>query len=93
MKKSKATAVASFILGSFFWIPLINIICGTLAIHLGVKALTKIKKYPMKYSGKLFAVTGIILGLLVYATYLTGLGMCLLGFKEVCNNVGLPFLA
>mgnify|MGYP001606492421 FL=1 len=93
MEKSKGTAIASFIFGLFFWIPLINLICGALAIHLGIKALIKIKKDPMKYSGKLFAIAGIILGLLVYATYLTGIGICLLGFKDICKNVGLSFLA
>ncbi len=93
MKKSKATAVASFVLGLFFWIPLINLICGASAIYLGVKALTKIKKDPANYSGKGFAIAGIILGAIVYTTYLIGLGMCLFGFKGICKNIGLLFLA
>ena len=93
MKKSKGTAVASFMFGLFFWIPLINLICGAFAIYLGVKALAKIKKDPMKYSGKAFAAAGISLGALVYATYSTGIAMCLLGFEGVCKNMGLSFLA
>ena len=93
MEKSKGTAVASLVFGLFLWIPLINLICGALAIYLGVKALIKIKKDSNKYGGKWLAVIGIILGALVYTTYLTGIGMCLLGFKEVCKNIGLSFLA
>ena len=93
MEKSFGTAIASFIFGLFFWIPLINLISGVLAIYLGVKTLIKIRRDPAKYCGKGFAVTGIILGALVYVTYLTGLGMCLFGFKEICKNIGLSFLA
>ena len=93
MKKSKGTAVASFAFGLFFWIPLINLICGALAIYVGVKSLIRIKKEPTNYSGKGFAIAGIILGALVYATYMTGIGMCLFGFKEICKNIGFSFLA
>jgi len=93
MHKSRATAIASFIFGLFFWIPLINFISGALAIYLGIKSLIKIRKEPSKYFGKGFAVAGITLGALVYVTYLTGLGMCLFGNKEICKNIGLPFLA
>ena len=92
MEKSRGTAIASLIFGLFFWIPLINFISGALAIFFGVKSLIKIRKEPGKYDGKRFAITGIILGALVYVTYLTGLGMCLFGFKEVCKNFGLSFL-
>ena len=93
MEKSRGTAVASSIFGLFFWIPLINLISGALAIYLGVKSLIKIRRDPSKYYGKGFAITGIILGALVYVTYLIGLGMCLFGFKEICKNIGLSFLA
>ena len=93
MEKSKGTAVASLVLGLFFWIPLINLIFGALAVYLGVKSLIKIRKEPSKYYGKWLAITGIILGALVYATYLIGLGMCLYGFKEICKNIGLESLA
>ena len=93
MEKSKGMSVASFISGLFFWIPLINLISGALAIYLGVKSLNKIRRNPAKYCGKGFAITGITLGALVYVTYLIGLGMCLYGFKEICKNIGLSFLA
>lgn len=93
MKKSKTTAVASFIFSLVFWIPLLNLIFGALAIYLGIKALIKIKKEPNKYSGKGFAITGLILSSIVYLTYFIGLGMCLFGYKEICKNIGLAFLA
>ena len=93
MKKSKGTAVASFMFGLFFWIPLINLICGALAIYLGIKSIKKIRQNPKQFGGKWFAVIGITLGALVYATYALGIGVCLLGFKDVCKNAGLSFLA
>ena len=93
MKKSRGTAIASFVFGLFFWIPLINLISGALAIYLGVSSLIKIRREPAKYSGKGFAITGIILGVIVYVAYLTALGICLLGFKDVCENIGLVYLA
>ena len=93
MQKSRGTAIASFVFGLFFWIPLLNFIFGAFAIYLGAKSLIKIKKDPAKYSGKGFAVTGIILGAIVYAAYFTGIGLCLLGFKGICKNIGLSFLA
>ena|SRR3989338_3637785 len=92
-KKSKTRAIASFILGLTFWIPLLNLIFGALAIYHGTKSLTHIRNQPNLYTGKWFAVSGIILGVLVYLTYLTGVGMCLLGYKEICKNIGLTFLA
>lgn len=93
MEKSKATAVASFVFGLAFWIPLLNFIFGVLAVYLGLKAISKIKKEPDKYGGKGFAVTGIILGALPIVLYIIGFGMCLLGYKEICKNIGLTFLA
>ena len=92
MKKSKATAIASFIFGLVFWIPLLNLIFGILAIYLGVKSLTKIRKEPDKYGGKWFAIIGVILGAIVYMTYLTGVGMCVYGYESICENIGLSFL-
>jgi len=93
MKKSKGTAVASFVFGLLFWIPLINLISGVLAVYLGIKSLIKIKKEPNKYGGKRFAITGIMLGCFVYLLYLSGIVMCLLGSKEICKNISLSFLA
>ena len=93
MGKSKGTAVAAFVFGLFFWIPLINLICGALAVYLGIKSIKKIRQNPKQFGGTWFAILGIILGALVYATYSTGIAMCLLGFKEICKNAGLSFLA
>ena len=93
MKKSKAMPIASFIFGLTFWIPLINLIFGVFAIYLGIRSLSKIKNDPDKYGGKAFALIGIILGAVVYITYLTGIGMCLTGYKEICKFMGLQFLA
>ena len=92
MEKSKATAVVSFILGLLFWIPLLNIFFGALAVFLGIKSLMKIKKDPKKYGGKWFAVTGILLGLLPIILSMIGLGMCLTGYKDICKNMGIDFL-
>ena len=93
MEKSRGMAIASSIFGLFFWIPLVNLISGALAMYLGVKSLIQIRRNPAKYCGKGFAITGIVLGALVYITYLTALGMCLFGFKEICKNIGMSFLA
>ena len=92
-EKSKETAIASFIFGLGFWIPLLNLIFGLIAIYVGTKSIIKIKKEPLKYGGKWFAITGIILGSVVYVTYLTGFGMCIFGNKDICKNIGLSFLA
>jgi len=93
MAKSKATAVASFLFSLAFWIPLVNLIFGALAIYLGIKALAKIRKDPSKHEGKGFAIMGIILGTLPMVLYLIGLGICFIGYKEVCKSIGIQFLA
>lgn len=93
MKKSKAIAVSSFIFGLAFWIPLLNLIFGALAIFLGAKALINIKKEPDKYDGKWLALAGIVLGSLPIVLSIIGLGMCLVGYKDICKNIDLAFLA
>ena len=92
-KKSKSMALASFVFGLFFWVPLLNLIFGALSISLGIKALRKIRKEPNIYGGKWYAVVGIILSALVCITYFTGIGMCIYGYKDICINIGLAFLA
>lgn len=92
MEKSKASAIASFICSLAFWIPLVNIIFGLLAVFLGLKALNNIKKAPDKYGGKAFAIAGIVLGTLPIISYLISLGICLSGYKEVCKTIGITFL-
>ena len=92
-KKSRARAIASFVFGLAFWIPLLNMIFGLLAIYHGVVSLKNVKKRPDKYAGKWFAVIGIVLGSIVYMTYLIGFGMCLYGYNDICKTMGLEFLA
>ena len=92
-KKSKTMALASFIFALFFWIPLLNLIFGALSIYLGIKALRKIKKESKLYYGKWYAVIAIILSALVYIFYFTGVVMCIYGYKAICMNIGLDFLA
>lgn len=92
-KKSKAGAIASFVFGLTFWIPLLNLIFGIFAIYFGVKSLKNIKKEPEKYSGKTFAIIGIALASIIYITYLIGLSLCLTTNKAICGYMGLPFLA
>ena len=91
-KKSRAMALTSFVFGLFFWIQLLNLIFGALAVYLGFKSLGKIKKEPRLYGGKWFAIIGIVLSVLVYLTYLTGVGMCVFGYKGICTSIGLEFL-
>ncbi len=93
IKKSKSTAIASFILGLTFWIPLLNLIFGALAIYIGIKSLINIRRNSSKYGGKTFAIAGIVLGGMVYVTYFIGFSMCLLGYKDICKAMGLSFLA
>jgi len=92
MKKSKALATTSFILGLAFWIPLLNLIFGILAVSIGIRALKKIKNEPDKHGGRNLAIAGIILGIIPIILFITGLGMCLAGYNEVCESVGLTFL-
>ena len=92
-KKSKAGAIASLAFGLTFWIPLLNIIFGIFAIYLGIKSLKNIKKEPEKYSGKAFAIIGIILGSIVYIAFLIGISLCLTTHDAICGYIGLPFLA
>ena len=91
--KSKKLAITSFAFSLTFWIPLINLVFGILAIFLGIKALKNIKKAPDKYGGKAFAISGIILGTLPIFLYILSLGLCLGGYKEVCESINLTFLS
>ena len=91
--KFQATSIVSFLFGLMVFIPLLNLIFAIPAVYFGINSIKKIKQNPQQYGGKWFAIIGIIFGALVYATYLTGLGMCLYGYKNICNNIGLTFLA
>ncbi|HLC65003.1 MAG TPA: DUF4190 domain-containing protein [Candidatus Nanoarchaeia archaeon] len=64
MTKNSPFAKKSFYLGLFFWVPLFNLILSPIAIYLGIRALRQIKKEPEVYSGKGYAVVGLILGII-----------------------------
>ena len=93
MGKSKFMAISSFFFGMTFLIPLINLIFGFLAIIIGLRALSKIRKDPEAYGGKWLAIAGISLGAMVYIGYAAGLGICLSGNQEVCKTLGVSFLS
>ena len=93
MGKSRLMPMASFLFGLFFWIPLLNLLFGVPALYFGIMALKKINHNPTKCGGKWFAVIGIILAAVVYTTFLIGISMCIFGYKEICGNIGLGFLA
>ena len=92
-KKSKRSAITSFVFGLTFWIPLLNLIFSFFAVYFGITSLKNIKKEPLKYGGKSFAIIGLILGSLVHILYIIGLTMCLSGSQSTCNNLGLAFLS
>ena len=92
-KKSKKSAIASFVFGLTFWIPLLNLIFSFFAVYFGILSLKNIKKEPEKYSGKIFAIIGITLGVITYVLFLIGLATCIAGLEIVCHSIGLSFLA
>ncbi|MCA9399270.1 MAG: DUF4190 domain-containing protein [Candidatus Omnitrophica bacterium] len=63
-KTTVGFAVASFILGLFFLIPLLGTLLGILAIIFGIIALSQISKNKETLKGGWMAVTGIVLGAL-----------------------------
>ena len=93
MRKLKGMAVTSFVFGLFFWLPLLNVILGILAIILGVKARRLVLSEPDKYGGKTFAIIGIILGGIPILFSIVGLMYCFAGYSEICRSMGLWFIA
>ena len=93
MRKSNIKALVSLILGLAFWIPLINLIFGTIAVIIGTKAIIEINRNPDLYSGLWLAVFGIILGAVPILFFILGFGMCLYGYVDICKSMGLSFLA
>ncbi len=71
--KNKIIAIASFVFGLFFWIPLLNWIFGPIALVLGIYALIQIRKNPEFYSGNYFAIIGSFLGGLIILLNILGL--------------------
>ncbi len=58
----KGLAIASLVLGLFLWIPVFGIVCSGLALIFGISSLVNRHKEPENYGGKIFSITGIILG-------------------------------
>jgi uncharacterized protein DUF4190 len=72
---TQGTAVASLICGIFTvtigWCCYLGVITGPVAIGLGIYSLIQIKNSPDKFTGKPFAITGIVTG----ALYFLGLAL------------------
>ena len=92
MKKSKSLAITSFVFGVISIIPMINYLTTLLAIYFGIKSLKNIRKHPENYDGKIFAITGLLFGILIIIFTLTGIGLCLAGFKQICKSTGWTFI-
>lgn len=70
--KPDGFAVASFgtaLVGSFIWAYPLGLLAAVLAIVFSLIGLSRINKSDGKRSGKGFAVTGLVLGLLIMAAY------------------------
>ena len=63
---TQGLAVASMICGIFSvtigWCCYLGVITSPVAIGLGIYSLNQIKNYPDKFTGKPFAITGIVTG-------------------------------
>ena len=74
----QGTAVAALCCGiftvTFGWCCYLGVITGPVAIGLGIYSLNQIKNYPDKFTGKPFAITGIVTG----AVYFLGLAFIIL---------------
>ncbi len=74
----QGTAVAALICGIFTvtigWCCYLGVITGPVAIGLGIYSLIQIKNFPDKFTGKPFAITGIVTG----AIYFLGLALFIL---------------
>lgn len=90
-KITDVEAIMSFGFGLTFWIPLLNLIFTPISLILGIRSVMRIRKEPLKYSGTGFAVTGIILSSIAIIMISSGFGMCVIGYKEICESMGLHF--
>ncbi|MGE5279518.1 MAG: DUF4190 domain-containing protein [Deltaproteobacteria bacterium] len=61
-KKTLGLAIASLILGCFFWIPLLGFLLGMTALIMGIVALVKINKNKEQLQGEGLAIAGIVMG-------------------------------
>ena len=60
--QSKKTAYISLALSLSSLIPLLNLGIAPMAVYFGIKALKEIERNPEEYGGKIYAITGIIIG-------------------------------
>ena len=63
-KKDQVYAITSFVCGLLFWVPLFNWVLGPMAIVFGIYALKYQRADPNRYGGQVFAIIGIILGVI-----------------------------
>lgn len=80
-KKKIGLAVASMILGVFFWFPLLGIIFSILALIFGIIALTRVNKNKEVYGGGGMAISGIVLG---------GIGIILMPILGILAAIAIP---
>ena len=75
---TQGTAVAALICGIFTvtigWCCYLGVVTGPIAIGLGIYSLIQIKNFPDKFTGKPFAITGIVTS----AVYFLGLAAIIL---------------
>ncbi len=63
-KKTLGLAIASLVLGCFFWIPLLGLLFGLAALIMGIIALVQINKNKVQLKGEGMAIAGIVMGAL-----------------------------
>jgi len=61
-RKTLGLAIASLVLGCFFWIPLLGFLLGMVALILGIVALVQINKNKAQLKGEGLAIAGIVMG-------------------------------
>lgn len=77
--KSKKTAVTSFVLSLFSFIPLINFVIAPSGVYFGIKALIEIKEKPELYCGRAYAFAGLIISAFVTITAYSWLILKIIG--------------
>jgi competence protein ComGC len=63
-KKTSRLAVASLVLGVFFWCPFFGFFLGIGALVMGVMAYGRVTRAPDRWTGEGLAIAGIVLGAL-----------------------------
>ena len=63
-RKTLGLAIASLVVGCFFWIPLLGLLFGLAALIMGIIALVQINKNKIQLKGEGMAIAGIVMGAL-----------------------------